>query len=223
MKWLWILLLVPSICFGAGEVATVGGKADSAIASVAGKTGTGIASICGKTYNDSDGCDPASNEVGDRTTDGYTNTNPIGNGEMDCFLYQADCTGTANTAMLYAVTSSGTDNCKIGLCDSADGSTEHSPATHDNNCVWSSGDTIINKSEWITLTGDLGKATTNTSYYWMCVLGGTDGCNVKYKNPSGSKKLYYTTGFTYSSPPSNLNGTWTEVAGRNMSAYVEID
>ena len=53
MKWFWLLLIIPSICFGA-EVASINGVADSSIASVGGVTGTGIASICGVDYDDGD-------------------------------------------------------------------------------------------------------------------------------------------------------------------------
>jgi hypothetical protein len=72
MKWLLLLLLIPSICFGA-EVASINGVADSSIASVGGVTGTGIATICGVDYDDGDAsCSVSTNEVGDRTD--YTAT-----------------------------------------------------------------------------------------------------------------------------------------------------
>jgi len=59
-KYLWILLLLPSLCFGAtGDLQTIGGKVDTAITSIAGKAGTAIATICGKNYTDGDaGCTP---------------------------------------------------------------------------------------------------------------------------------------------------------------------
>jgi hypothetical protein len=54
-KYLWILLLIPSLCFGAaGDLETIGGKVDTAITSIAGKAGTAIATICGKNYTDGD-------------------------------------------------------------------------------------------------------------------------------------------------------------------------
>lgn len=169
------------------------------------------------------GCDPDTNEVGDRV-DTYSDTNLVLDGYIKCEVYPADCTGTANTGFIYRVSISDTDNCKIGLCDSADGSTEHSPATHDANCVWSTGDTFTSKQEgWMTMTGDLGKSVTNGKYYWRCVMGGAGDCRVKYKASAGSKKTYSASGFTYASPPENLDGTWTETAERNRSAYVEIE
>jgi len=54
-KLLWILLLIPSLCFSAtGDIQTIGGKVDTAITSIAGKAGTAIATICGKNYTDGD-------------------------------------------------------------------------------------------------------------------------------------------------------------------------
>lgn len=54
-KYLWIFLLIPSLCFSAaGDLETINGKVDTAITSIAGKAGTAIASICGKNYTDGD-------------------------------------------------------------------------------------------------------------------------------------------------------------------------
>lgn len=54
-KYLWIFLLLPSLCFSAtGDLETIGGKVDTAITSIAGKAGTAIASISGKNYTDGD-------------------------------------------------------------------------------------------------------------------------------------------------------------------------
>lgn len=55
-KLILLLLLIHSLCYGAaGDVASIGGKAVTAIASVDGKAGTGIAYYCGKPYSDGDG------------------------------------------------------------------------------------------------------------------------------------------------------------------------
>lgn len=167
-------------------------------------------------------CDPENNEIGDRV-DTYSDTNNIEDGYIKCELYVADCTGTANAAWLYRVELSDYDKCKIGLCDSADGATEHSPATHDANCMWAGTDDLLGDgSKWYNL-GDIGKSVTNGNYYWRCVMGGGGDCRTKYKASAGTKKTYSASGFTFSNPPSNLNGTWTETAERNRSAYVEID
>lgn len=54
-KYFWLLLLIPSLCFGAaGDIETIGGKVDTAITSIAGKAGTAIATISGKNYTDGD-------------------------------------------------------------------------------------------------------------------------------------------------------------------------
>jgi hypothetical protein len=54
-KYLWILLLIPSLCWSAtGDLQTIGGKVDTAITSIAGKAGTAIATISGKNYTDGD-------------------------------------------------------------------------------------------------------------------------------------------------------------------------
>lgn len=178
----------------------------------------------GTTEPPSPTCNAGENEVGDRTIDGYTGTNNIVSGEMDCFVYPADCTGNFGTGKLYHLAS--TDDCKICIYNSADGATEHNPAAHDT-LVGCTGATALASTDlgWQSLTTKIAQASDSTKYYWVCIIGGTNGCSVKYKSSSGSKKLYYDAGFTYASPPANLagDGSWVEVASRDMSFYVEIE
>ena len=176
--------------------------------------------VCGGGVEAASACNPASNEVGNRTEE--SGTDSMASNEIDCVLQVADCTGTANEGWLRMAAGAETDNCKIGICDAADGSTEHSPAEHDGNCKWSSGTEMVNKNDWTALTGNVAKAVTNGSYYWVCVIGGTGGCKVRYGGV-GKKVYYKTTSGVYASPPDNLAGTWSFQADSNMSAYVEID
>lgn len=168
-------------------------------------------------------CSTATDEVGDRTE--YANTNGIIEGEIDCILYVAECTGTLEYAFIrHAGTE--TDNCKVGVCN-YDGD---APDDGDNECVWSSGDTVgddVSEDDaWVQLSGKLGKSVVKDSSYWVCVLGGSGGCPIRYKGSSGSQTLYYEGGFTYASPPSNLTSPtppWAVAGYRNMSVYVRIE
>lgn len=216
-----ILLLLLSLIFPftsfCGNVATVDGVADSSISTINGVAGASIDTLDGCTYNDGDSaCNPASNEVGDRT-DSYAQSNGIAPGEMDCILYTADCTGTAGTAkIIHAGTE--TDNCKVCMYDYD----SDAPDDGDNNGLCTTGDTVDANQEY-SLTGKINKAVTNTTSYWVCVLGGTGGCPVEYNSTTGTKTLYYATGFTYASPPTDLTGSWTSVASRDMAVWVEIE
>jgi hypothetical protein len=170
-------------------------------------------------------CDANTNEAGDRV-DTYDNTNNIGSGEMDCMLYAADCTGNFGTAKLYHLAS--LDDCKMCVYNSADDATEHNPAAHDT-LVGCSAATALQSGDtgWQSLTTKIAQASDSTKYYWVCIIGGTNGCSVRYESSAGvgTKKLYYDVGFTYASPPANLagDGAWVEVADREMSFYVEIE
>lgn len=81
-KYFWLLLLIPSLCFGAaGDIETIGGKVDTAITSIAGKAGTAIATISGKNYTDGD----CSNPVGTCT------------GFLVCQNFETETTGYDNS------------------------------------------------------------------------------------------------------------------------------
>ena len=166
-------------------------------------------------------CSTATDEVGDR--ENYANTDAMVDGEIDCILYEADCTGTLEYAFLKHV-GTDTDNCKVGACNS-DGD---APDNGDDGCVWSTGD-AVNTDGWVQLSGKLGKAVVQGTNYFVCAAGGSGGCSVYYKSSSGSKTLYYEGDFTYASLPSDLTSPsppWA-VAGsgndRNMSVYIRIE
>lgn len=54
-KYLWLLIIIPTLCYGAsGDVASIGGKAVTAVSSVMGKAGTAILTMAGKPYSDGD-------------------------------------------------------------------------------------------------------------------------------------------------------------------------
>lgn len=163
------------------------------------------------------GCNPASDDVGDRTI--YTGTNVIAANEMDCILYQASCTGTANTAI---VDKHATDSDQVKIClYTAQHTSSHTPDAGDTLLGCTSGDTTTTEGS-NTLTGDIGQAVTKDAYYWVCVLAGTGGFNLHY-NSGGAVDMYYNTSSNYSSPPGTLTGSWTLATTTDFSAYVEID
>lgn len=82
---LWLIFLfLPALCYGAaGDVASIAGKAVTAVSTVDGKAGTAIASMAGKNYSDGD-------------AGGYTNTGCYGHGgTTDCNYTTA--TGATNS------------------------------------------------------------------------------------------------------------------------------
>lgn len=95
MKKGFIALLILVLCalvqfaYGAaGDVASIGGKAITAIASVDGKANAGIASFCGKPVSDGDS---TSGSIGSSATGTY------GGGYSGAIIYQAYTTVTAGT------------------------------------------------------------------------------------------------------------------------------
>ena len=164
-------------------------------------------------------CDYSTNEVGDRTS---TNTgwNNMANNEIDCFLYQADCSGTLRYAWVDHQ-GTGTDDVKIGVFTSQHGSTVHSPDSGDTLVgSWSTGDTVSTDT-FIQLSGTIGGSVTSGNWYWVCALAGPNALSIA-QNTSGTRTLYYNSSSSYSSPPSTLSGTWSSQASRDWGLYVEI-
>lgn len=156
-------------------------------------------------------------------SESYANTNSIAENEVDCILYSANKTGTANQAYLNHV-GTNTDRCKVGVCNYD----SDAPDAGDDGCLWTSGD-VISTAGKITLTGDIGKAVTNGTSYWVCVLAGSGGCDVEYNQTDGTRTMYYEGNSyvgTYASPPTDLSSDaapWASSGSRDWGVYVEIN
>jgi hypothetical protein len=165
-------------------------------------------------------CNPALNEVGDRTdlTEAYSFTS----GEnIRIILYTADCSGTLEYAYMRHY-SNNTDNVKICAY------------TDDGDEVPDSSDILIGCSNvitgnatatWFASSEKVGGQVTNGVKYWVAFI--TDpatGWDV-YRNTTTGTRTIYTQSIVgcFDDPPANLAGSWTPTAGRDYSYYIAIE
>ena len=221
MRYLWlILILIPTWLYSAGEVATVGGKADSAIASIMGKAGTGIGTLCGKTYNDGDSvCNPATHEVGDRGE--YSTDVNLGTDDAICSgPYTPECSGTLKYGYVRH-SGTGTDNAKVCVyLDDGDG-----VADADDTKVGCTGAITGNADDtWYTDSSTIGGAVSTGSSYWVCVASNSTNW-VSLMNTSGTHKRYTVDAFGYTTPPNTLTGDTITLSDSSseFSVYVTIE
>lgn len=213
MKWLWLLFLIPSICFGAGEVATVAGKADSAIASIMGIAGGSINTFAGKTYNDSDGGYLGVNST---TADSFTAHLAVGNDVAFCRAWTATAAGTLGKAYIRHY-GTDTDNAYVWVYNK----TGASPAIGDT-LVDSSGKITSSTDGWATDDTALGASVT-ASVYWVCIVGEVGSFDTYKSEDTGASTFSKTVSPGGESPPENLDGTWTETANREYAVYLVIE
>jgi len=159
------------------------------------------------------GCNPASNEVGDRSVE--STTEGLNTDMAVCFLTSADCSGTLGVAYAYQLNY--TTTCKVGVYTS-DGSSPNA------NCTKVGVSASISGSEawdWYTVAGDLGGLVTSSTNYWVCIFVGSTAAWGS-KRASGSGAYYkYSSGY-YASPPDNLGTGWGAISWSPISMYVEI-
>lgn len=163
-------------------------------------------------------CNPASNELGERTaiTAGTAN---LADGVVTCILYTPDCYGTFGTGYVYAFTAD--DDCKA--CVYSDDGNE-TPGEADLKIGCTAGDSVTGEA-WLTLTTKIGGTAASPNKYWLCLVGGTDGCNHGRLSSGGSYSAYLGSGWTYATPPANLGtGGWGAADTEySRSVYVEIE
>ena len=163
------------------------------------------------------GCSAGSNEIGDRTeyAEGYT---LAGTGGF-CLLYTADCTGTLAYPYIYHYGTQA-DNAKV--CAYSD----------DGDSIPNVGDLLLgcsgviasgSSAGWKTDSTDLTDAVTVASPYWVCIVPDPATQWASLRTSSGSGTQYYQSGFSYASPPANLDGSWSSTALRDYSLYIEIE
>jgi hypothetical protein len=162
-------------------------------------------------------CNPASNEVGDRTDYGTEHID-FSADTLYCFLYTADCSGTLGYAYIYHY-GTATDNAKVCVySDDGDGNAD-------------AGDTKIACSDAITASADqqyqssgkLGGSVIKDTNYWVCVIPDSTGFDVT-RTASGYRTLNWgvETG-SYATPPNNLTNATSDTASRDFSVYVGIE
>ena len=185
--------------------------------------------ISAKNWADG-GCDPATNEVGDRSVYGSVSTRAINT--MGCHRYIADCSGTFGKAQVYH--SGETDeDIKVAIFDSdyqTDITTSQLPT---------SADTLV--GSWVTIecaTNDgwctsgaskIGGSAVSGHVYLLCAIAGTTYWTHVRDTTAGGNYIYSIIAGTwgsYASPPNTLddgNQTWSAFDDREYSWFVEIE
>ena len=117
-KLIFLFLLIPILCYGAaGDVASIGGKAVTAVASIDGKAGTAILTYMGKPYSDGDSvaCTTSTDEELDAShygaaDDGYGNAS-----NTQYLANKVEFTGTLTAYIIrgYEDLASGTTTCEL--------------------------------------------------------------------------------------------------------------
>lgn len=164
-------------------------------------------------------CNPASNEVGDRTNYAGTPLNFAGDA-MRCLKVPADCSGTLGYAYFRH---SGTSNENLKVRVYADGgATANQPDSGD--LAVSSAGTMSSSTdqEWAQTSTKLTGSVTNGTSYWLCAVGDASVW-VNYFQSTGTYSFWLNTSSSYASPPDNLDGTWAETTTNEFSGYVAIE
>lgn len=176
----------------------------------AGSTATGGASPS---------CAVANNEIGHRTTHDYGIN--IANGGATCSLYSADCSGTLEVGYVYHM-SDDTENVKI--CVYADAGTDDVPDVLDTKVACSNAISGTNTTTWENSDASLtGSVTAGTNNYWICLVSDSTVWTNGFAS-TGTSKRYTNSSFNYTTPPDNLDGTWTlGDSSSELSAYVRIE
>ena len=174
--------------------------------------------LCGGPKGEASGCNPANDEVGDKTE--HTANYDLASGAIVCFLYTPDCYGTLG--YVYSM-HEGTGNDTGYVCVYKDDG-DSSPDTD-------SGDTLVacsaelssnDDDTWVQSSGKLGGALTSGNY-WVCTIGSSGSWKVRW-DATGTRTVYRADGFNYASPPANFGSVdFTGTANRDASTYVAVE
>lgn len=167
-----------------------------------------------------EGCNPASNEVGDRTDYSGANVEGIDVNMIYTFRTQADCTGTLGDAYIYH---GNTTASSVKVCVYA--SSAATPQSGDALIRCSSEITGGTSTGWKTVNDSASGSVTSGSYYWIALIvsGASNAWSLAH-NASGT--IYYLSceSACYASPPSTMGTGWGNAAGYTpFSAYFTIE
>ena len=164
-------------------------------------------------------CDPATNEVGDRTQESTPYVDP--NGLALIFRAQADCSGTLGTPYFYKNDTNGSA-AKICIYNSSSATPQSS-----DTLVGCSGE-ILSGATTGWKTGSIGSGSvTSGNYYWVLTIISTHYGSWGLVHNTTNSVWYITTwGDLYydsDSFPATLGAGWLETASfAPISAYVGI-
>lgn len=219
IKYLWLFCLIPTLLYGAaGDVASVSGKAVTAISTISGVAGASIATLCGKSYSDGDAtCNTATNEVGDRTLEATDRS--LSQNLLYMFASTADCTGDLAIPYLYFAGASG-DSVTVRLCIYSKSDTTPQEA---DALICDSGDIVGGgDTEWKAGTTCASGSVTNTTGYWVGVQT-RSSTNPWTAKRAGTATLYYTSRSSTSCAATLTGLTFsTSASNAPLSAYFQI-
>lgn len=168
------------------------------------------------------GCNPASNEVGDRTDYSGANLEGMDGDMMYAFRVQADCTGTLGDAYIYH---GNTTASAVKVCVYTSSSTTPQSADAVVRCSGAiAGGT---STGWKTVDESASGSVTSGNYYWITYTVASGNAWSYAHNASGT--LYYKScdSTCYADIPTNMAtmGTgWSSAAGYTPgSAYFTIE
>jgi hypothetical protein len=166
-------------------------------------------------------CDPATNEIGDRTQEASAMDIPPGYAII--YRSQADCSGTLESAYWYHGDTNNTA-AKVCIYSSSAATPQSGDAKIGCSAEFSPGTT----TGWKTVSIGSGSVTSG-SYYWVVVMVNSTGAN--YNTPyTTTQSCYFSDisgGFgtgSYASPPSTFGATsFTESPNTGpLSVYVRL-
>lgn len=165
--------------------------------------------VCG-TGGSVSGCNPATQEVGDRSE--WTGAVNGTNDDARCLLAAAECSGTLGYGYAWHEAGSGTDYAKICVYLA---STRALVAC--SGAISSSAD-----GEWVETPGKLGGSVTAATNYYVCVVSHSSiWTHGMYT--SGDSTVDNVLEVGYDSPLETLPAADSTDTSARMSVYVEIE
>lgn len=174
--------------------------------------------VCG-TGGSVSGCNPANDEVGDKT-ETYEQVQDREDGVIACILYTPDCYGTLGYGYSRH---SGTGNDTGYICVYKDDGDSTPDQDSGDTLVACSAELSTNDDDtWVQTSGKLGGALTSGNY-WVCTIGSSGSWKYQY-NSSGTRNIYVASGFNYADPPENFGTVdFTGTASRDAATYVVVE
>lgn len=171
------------------------------------------------------GCNPATNQIGDRTT---TYTASINSSQDDaiCVYAIANCSGTLGYAYVvhYGV-SDPADNAEISVYQD-NGATATTPDSTDDILSGMTARQISSGTdgEVVQTAAKLGGSVVNGQGYFICIGGDSTVWATEYESTGTTRRFSFTGNqFPYGTPPANLSTADASDTTASVAVYVEIE
>jgi len=193
---LLIILMIPTLLYGAtGDIASVAGKAVTAISTINGVAGTAIDNICGKNYADGDGGTTCSTSTDSLQIHylGTGSTGGVSNYACVKHVLTSNITITEYVARYRYDSGDGT----VTICllphntstDLPNGTTCISGTASSKNDEDMGGTSYSNKTHTLTTPVNVDAGT-----YWICnIEGGSIARSFEFYSSSGKRSCYGTS------------------------------